>query len=82
MFNRVRHWWRRLTNPPVVIIGKVAQATSKPKVCVHVSGLCGSQGVYIWADTEEGNARATLYGQGLARIMQRRLIDTRPAKTR
>lgn len=77
LWRRVRHAWRCWRYPPVVIIQQVGQATEHPHVDVSVEGIHGVQGVYVWDDDTEGNAKATLYGKGLADIMQRRLIDRR-----
>lgn len=73
----LRHKWRKFRNPPVVLIERFGQRTSRPQVIVSVHGVGGSQTVYAWVDDVQGNACATMYGQGLADIMQRRLIDYR-----
>lgn len=54
---------------------------SRPQVYVWVEGPHGVQDVYNWDADEQGEARASIYGHGLADIMQRRLIDNRTPKT-
>lgn len=76
-YYRVRHWCRNLLNPPAIIISRSGQRTPRPKVHVSVASINGSQGVYTWDANDQGEACATLYGEGLARIMQRRLVDER-----
>jgi hypothetical protein len=63
----------------VVTIERWGQATPRPKVSVSAQGRRGSQGVYTYDATEQGEACATLYGRGLAEILGVRLIDTREA---
>lgn len=74
---RFRHWLRRVRHPPVVVISYGGQLTKRPQVHVSVSGINGLQGVYTWDADTAGNAKATMYGEGLAKIMQRRIVDER-----
>lgn len=78
-YYRFRHWFRRIQCPPVVVISYGGQLTPRPQVHVSVSGINGLQGVYCWDADSVGNAKATMYGEGLAKIMQRRLFDEREA---
>lgn len=77
---RLRLWWRRVRNPPIVEIWHAGQATPRPQVLVSVRGMYGSQTVYTWDANDQGEACATMYGKGLADIMQRRLVDRRDPK--
>lgn len=61
----------------VVVIDRWAQATQRPKVSVGVNSRRGSQSVYTYDATEQGEACASLYGKGLADILGVRLIDRR-----
>lgn len=80
-FDMIKRWWRNLRNPPAVIISRSGQATSRPQVHVSVASVIGgTQGVYTWDATDQGEACATMYGKGLAEIMQRRLIDERTSQ--
>lgn len=72
-----KQWWRNFRRPPAVVISRSGQATERPQVHVSVASISGSQGVYTWDATDQGEACATMYGRGLAEIMKRRLIDTR-----
>lgn len=74
---KLKRWWRNYRNPPVVVIRRYGQMTESPKVGVSVASTTGSQGVYDFDDNEIGNAKATMYGKGLAQVMQRRLVDDR-----
>jgi hypothetical protein len=73
----LRHWLRSKYRPPVVVISYGGQRTPRPQVHVSVAGINGLQGVYTWDADSIGNAKATMYGEGLARIMQRRIVDER-----
>ena len=75
---RLIEWWRDLRNPPAVLISHFGQKTPRPQVQVSVASRHGCQGVYTWDADEQGNAKATMYGRGLAEITRRRLIDERP----
>lgn len=77
----LKHRWRRFRNPPAVIIEHYGQRTSRPRVHVSVWCVTGGQGVYTWDADDAGNAKATMYGHGLAEIMGRRLIDRRKTVT-
>lgn len=77
MITRLLEWWKSVRHPPVVRICHSGQATPRPQVHVSACGRYGSQGVYSWDADEQGEACATMYGRGLAEIMQRRLVDER-----
>lgn len=77
MYFRFRQWYRQVRHPPVVLISRSGQLTPRPQVHVSACGMRGLQGVYTWDANEQGEACATLYGKGLAEIMQRRLVDER-----
>jgi|MicForSoiPHH12_O_1018301.scaffolds.fasta_scaffold02206_2 hypothetical protein len=79
IFRRLRERQRHFRRPPVVLISHSGQLTPSPKVHVSVAGLNGTQGVYTWDANDQGEACATMYGQGLADIMRRRLVDQRDA---
>lgn len=81
LYYRLQHAWRCWRYPPVVVICHAGQATPRPQVHVSVEGINGLQGVYTWDADAQGEACATMYGKGLAEIMQRRLIDKRTPKT-
>lgn len=81
MIRQIRQWWKQFRNPPVVVIRHFGQRTPQPKVCVSVAGWRGSQTVYTFDANDQGEACATMYGRGLAEIMQRRLVDQRSAET-
>lgn len=66
-----------MKHPPAVVITYSGQLTKRPQVHVSVHGFNGMQGVYTWDADSAGEARASMYGEGLASIMQRRLIDER-----
>lgn len=74
---RLRHWWRARRYPPAVVISRGGQLTLRPQVHVSVESTRGSQGVYTWADDDQGNACAEMYAQGLGHICGLRLIDRR-----
>lgn len=74
---RIREWWWQFRNPPYVEISHYAQATPRPRVSVSVVGPNGLQGVYDFSADEQGEASATMYGNSLARIVRRRLVDRR-----
>lgn len=76
-FFRIRQWWRNFRRPPAVRICHSGQLTPRPQVHVSVASIYGSQGVYTWHADDQGNAKATMYGKGLAEIMRRRLVDER-----
>lgn len=68
--------------PPCVTISYGGWLTPRPQVHVSVCSIRGSQGVYDFDADSVGDARATMYGKGLADIMQCRLIDERKAEQR
>lgn len=70
---------RRERDFGVVVIDHWAEHTPRPKVSVGVTSKRGSQSVYTYEATEQGEACATLYGRGLAEILGVRLIDQREA---
>lgn len=69
--------WRRKRAEPIVLIARYGQQTVTPRVAVSAVGDRSMQGVYEYPDDEVGNAKASLYGQGLARAMERKLVDER-----
>lgn len=81
MVSRLKHWWRGFRHPPVVSIAFSGQRTDRPQVHVSACGLNGAQTVYTWDATDQGNACATMYGRGLALILQRRLVDQRASQS-
>jgi hypothetical protein len=76
-FWSLSRWWTGVRNPPNVLIHKSGWLTENPTVIVSVNGINGGQSVYVYHDDEIGNAKATLYAQSLAHIVQRRLVDER-----
>lgn len=77
-FYQFRWWLRGIRRPPVVVIRYVGQLTLRPQVHVSAEGINGLIGVYTFDANLMGDAKATMYGQSLANIMQRRLVDERP----
>lgn len=77
MIWKLKHWWRRLRSRPAIVIDYSGQRTSRPQVHVTAHGFMAVQGIYSWDADESGNAKATMYGQGLANIMRCRLVDQR-----
>jgi hypothetical protein len=63
--------------PAVVTIKRWGQATSRPQVTVSVLSERGSQSVYTFDCTEQGEASATMHGRSLAHILGLKLVDQR-----
>jgi hypothetical protein len=80
MIEALKLWWQRWRKHPYVLIDTSGRLTCRPQVHVSVCGNWMIQGVYTYDDTDQGNARAEMYGRGLAQAMGRRLIDNRPAQ--
>jgi hypothetical protein len=75
----MRGYARKCRDLGVVTIEHWGQATPRPKVGVGVASRRGSQSVYTYDATEQGEACATLYGHGVAHILGVPLIDKREA---
>lgn len=75
--NRLIEMWKDFRRPPVVEIARWGERTNRPQVGVSVVSRHGAQSVYTWDADDVGEAKATLYGKGLAEIIKRRLVDRR-----
>lgn len=75
--------WHRFRQIPVVSVQHFGQLTSRPQVVVSVSGMFaqgngwGSQSVYTWLVSENGDALATYHAKGLAQIIGAHYVDER-----
>lgn len=74
---QIRQWWNRLRAKPYVLLSYSGQLTSRPQVHVSVHNYMSAQGVYTWDANDVGNARAEMYGKGLADIIKAPLVDER-----
>jgi len=76
---RIRCCWWRITDRPALIIECSGQLTDRPQVHVSAAHRFGAQGIYTWDADQKGHACATMYGQGLAKILGVPLFDRRKA---
>lgn len=75
--NRLIEFFRERRNPPTVRIDHFGMATTRPQANVAVWSRRGMQSVYTFDLSDAGDAKATMYGRDLARLLGIRVVDSR-----